>query len=68
MEDSSSRPRVITFTTKDKEVAGFYKLLVARVPIRSAGEHKYIIPEKGCDLLNASGIINNIDYKVEKLL
>lgn len=59
--------RVISFKKEQKEIDGFYKLLVARIPIRSAGEHKYVIPEKGCDLLNANGIINNVDYTVEKL-
>lgn len=59
--------RIVSFKA-EKEVDAFYKLLVARIPIRSAGEHKYVIPERGCELLNANGIINNVDYTVEKYL
>jgi len=65
---TSSRPRIIHFTSRGKEVDGFYKLLRARMPIKSAGEHKYIIGKEHCTFLNKNGIKNNVDYIVEKYL
>ena|SRR6476660_6151428 len=50
---------VISFETREKENEGFYQLLLNRIPIRSAGQHKYAIDKKGLELLDSKGLKYN---------
>ena len=52
---------VISFDTRENENDGFYELLLKRVPVRSAGQHKYVVNPLGLQILNSK----NIKYKIE---
>ncbi len=54
------RNKIIKFKTREDEVNGFYEMLVAKTPIRGAGEHKFIIDDEQCKLLQSK----NINYNV----
>jgi hypothetical protein len=64
MAQVSSGRRVIRFKTREAEVKGFYTLIRAKMPVHDAGEHRYLISEKQCELLQD----NKIEYEVERLL
>jgi hypothetical protein len=51
-----SRNKVIKFKSRDDEINGFYELLVARTPIRGAGEHTYVINCEQRNLLESRQI------------
>lgn len=51
-----SENNIISFTTKENEDEGFYELLLNRIPVRSAGQHKYIVGLTGLQILKSKGI------------
>ncbi len=52
----------ISFSSRKVEDDAFYELLLNRMPVRSAGLHKYIINKKGQEILNSE----NIKYEIVK--
>ncbi|GEM_PF-1914875 len=64
MQYPGSARRVIHFKDRDSEMNGFYILLRAKMPIRSAGEDRYLISEEQCKLLSD----NKIEYVLDKKL
>jgi hypothetical protein len=53
---------IISFNTRENEDNGFYELLLKRVPVRSAGKHKYVVNPRGLQILNSK----NIKYKLDE--
>lgn len=47
---------IISFITRENEDNGFYELLLNKIPIRSAGQHKYIVDSRGLQVLKSKHI------------
>lgn len=52
---------VISFNNRGNENNGFYELLLKRVTVRSAGQHKYVVTPIGLQILNSKNIKYNLE-------
>lgn len=55
-ESNKSENNTISFISKENEDEGFYELLLNKVPVRSAGQHKYTVNSKGLEILQSKHI------------
>ena len=46
----------ISFDSRNQEVEGFYELLLNKIPIKSAGQHRYIVNRNALNILEAKSI------------
>ena len=52
----------ISFASREDEEDGFYALLMKKVPIKSAGMHRYVINRESLQILDRLGL----KYKIEE--
>lgn len=62
MQHVESSYLTISFSSKDDEENGFYELLMKKIPIKSAGMHRYIIGRENLEILDNIGL----KYTIEK--
>lgn len=62
MQHLESSYLTITFNSKEDEENGFYELLMKKIPIKSAGLHRYTISRENLDVLDKIGL----KYTIEK--
>jgi hypothetical protein len=56
MQNVESSLLTISFNSREEEVEGFYELLLKKIPIKSAGQHKYTINKEYTKILDNMGI------------